>query len=217
MRLIPVAGLLIGLVTLAGCDTVGNPLEVLSAKRPGPDEFQVLARKELRMPGDMRPETLPAPRPGAPSPLEHDPQADAIAALTGGTAPAPAARISRGEASLLTAARARAADPVEAELLKLRTEEAEADQPYEPPTILELFGAGSSEIDPDLRLDARAEAERLQKAGVRAPSDPNAVARLPGEDPLDFGSSSVDLEYDTRFTGGRPNNTVSPGPEPVFE
>jgi len=193
-------------VALAGCDTIGNPLAVLSAKREGPDEFQVLARKELRMPGTTSPEALPAPQPGTPSPLEPDPQGDAVAALTG-SASVPATvdtGPSRSEAALIAAADAGSVDAAEAARLARRTERAEAEQPYEPPTLLELFGAGSDEIDADLRLDPVAEATRLQAAGIPAPNDPKAEAA-----PVARERPTVNLSYTDEIGRGRPNNTIA--------
>ena len=95
---------------LAGCDTLGNPLDAISPKREGPDAFQVVARKELRMPPSTGPEALAMPRPGAPSPLEPDPHAEAAAALfgSGAAATASADRMGRAEAALIEA-RSRAA------------------------------------------------------------------------------------------------------------
>ncbi|MEM1300749.1 MAG: DUF3035 domain-containing protein, partial [Pseudomonadota bacterium] len=66
------AALIIG---VSGCETIGSPFDALSTKKRAPDEFQVLARKPLKMPGTL---DLPEPRLGEVSPLEPDPTTDAI-------------------------------------------------------------------------------------------------------------------------------------------
>lgn len=207
---------------LAGCDTLGNPLDAMSPKRTGPDAFQVLARKELRMPASTGPEALAMPRPGAPSPLDPDPHGQAATALFGsdGAALASTSRMSRGEAALIDASAAGAVEPAEAARLARRIEVAEASKPYEPPSLLELFGAaGEQEIEPDLVLDPTAEATRLQLAGLRAPSDPDAVA--PGSEPApliqSIGETGHPLEYSGYETGGNPRNTVRRAPQPAGE
>ena len=199
--------MVVALAALGGCADLGNPLDAFKAKREGPDEFQVLAREELRLPPDLRPHSLPEPRPGTPSPREPDPRRAAEAALTGGAPrgdPPPSGRVSRGEEILLEAAEARAADPVGAEILGLAVAEAEAGQPYEPPTIFALFGGADPEIDPGLTLDAVAESERLQKAGIPAPSDP----RVDVAGPEEAGSPPPRPAYARETPRGRPINTI---------
>lgn len=167
------------LAALAACDTIGNPIDAMSAKRPSPDEFQVIARKELRRPPGLGTSTLPEPRPGAPSPLEPDPRGDAVAALTGNrvAASAPlASSISRGEAALLAAADAQSANPDIRTQIIAENVAYEESKPYEPPTIFELF-AGEREYDPEDVVDAPAEALRLSEAGVPTPVDGRALER----------------------------------------
>ena len=205
--LIPVALAL----TLGACAGIGNPLDAFKAKREGPDEFQVLAREALRLPPELRPRSLPAPRPGAPSPRDPDPQAAARAALGAG-APAPAARVSRGEDLLLEAAEARAADPVGAQILALDLAEAEAGQPYEPPSIFELFGGGAPEVAAGLTLDPVAEAERLQIAGEPAPSDPRIEVA-----PAATDSPEERRQYTRETPRGRPINRIDDVLEPEAE
>lgn len=169
----------VALVALAGCSAIGNPFEVLSQKKKTPDEFAVLARGELRMPPSLGASVLPEPRPGAPSPLEPDPQREAILALTGsGVAPgAPASvQVSRGEAALLDAANVAAASPDIRVQLARDTTELAATKPFEPPTLWELFGFGSgSGADKATLLDPAAEARRLQTGGQPAPVSRRAL------------------------------------------
>ena len=161
---------------LAGCDTIGNPITALSSKKLAPDEFQVIVRRGLERPPGLDASTLPEPRPGAPSPLDPDPQADAIAALTGAAPPPRATAISRGEEALLAAADAQAASPEIRALVAAETREIEENKPYRPPTIFELL-SGREEIDPETVIDPAAESRRLQESGVPTPTSPRALAR----------------------------------------
>lgn len=211
-------------IALMGCDTIGNPIDALAKKKPAPDEFQVLARKELRMPpGSQSGAQLPVPQPGMPSPLEPDPEGDARAALAAGAAGTSGAagaanlpgdtatigqpvagttRVSRGEAALLQAADAASASPnIRAQL----SEEIEAGDtsPYEPPTVAELLGFGpEDEVDPDLVLDPVRESQRLQTAGIRAPNDPDATPVDPNAPGVVRREASTSLNYPSE--GGRP-------------
>lgn len=205
----------------AGCDTLGNPIDALRAKRGGPDEFQVLARDELTMPPSIRPSTLPTPRPGTPSPLEPDPRREAVAALaaeTGLGASGERSAISRGESELLAAADATATSPeTDAELAR-RSERLDAARPYEAPTLLELLEGRDPSVSAET-IDPDSEARRLAAEGARAPVNPDAGPRPPlpglGEEPEFF--------YDTARQGTAPRNTFTntgttpppvPDPEP---
>ncbi|HUF57624.1 MAG TPA: DUF3035 domain-containing protein, partial [Thermohalobaculum sp.] len=64
----------------AGCDRIGSPLQALGQGIPPPDEFAVIKRRPLQMPPGLG---LPEPRPGAPSPLDPQPRAEAALALLG--------------------------------------------------------------------------------------------------------------------------------------
>lgn len=175
----PAAALAASLFLLAGCDTIGNPLEALTQKKPGPDEFAVITRGELVLPPTLGASVLPEPAPGAPSPRDPDPRADAVAVLTGSrTAPgAPASTsISRGEAALLAAADASASSPDIRALIAAENVEYEDSKPYEPPTLWELF-TGTESLDEEDLVDPVAEARRLQAAGVAAPTDRTALER----------------------------------------
>lgn len=161
---------------LAGCDTIGNPLEALSKKKLGPDEFAVVVRDPLQMPPGLETSTLPPPSPGMRSPLEPNPQVDAIAALTGQPVSASAPQsvaISRGEAALLAAADANALSPTIRSDITAENVELEANKPYEPPSIFELFSGPS--IDPETLIDPVAESQRLQSTGVPAPVNQRAL------------------------------------------
>jgi hypothetical protein len=204
----------LGVAALPACDTIGNPLEVIGQKPPAPDEFQVLAREELRMPPSMR--ELPEPRPGTPSPREPDARAEAQAALgiAQATGAARAARPSPGEAELLAAAEAGEAEPDIRDTLAAESG-APGDGPYEPPMIWEVFGLDGGEgpygdVDPESVLDPVAESQRLQREGIRAPNDPEAAPAAEEEDGgsrLRVGTSDA-LDYPP--TGTRaPRNTLA--------
>lgn len=190
------AAAMVALATLAGCDRVGNPLEAIGAKIPPPDEFQVIASKPLQMPADAN---LPEPTPGAPSPLEHDPHADARAALLGvtGSTVEPTAAPSAGEEVLLSSANAASASGDIRVQLDEEKRQAEANKPYEPPSVLELLSISKKEkLDESELLDPQVEAERLQQAGTATPVDPNPVIEDEPREP------SVGSQYPT----GRPQS-----------
>ncbi|MEM9145204.1 MAG: DUF3035 domain-containing protein [Pseudomonadota bacterium] len=171
--------LLPALAALVACDTIGNPIDAMTSKRPSPDEFQVIARKELRRPPGLGSSTLPEPNPGAPSPLDPDPRGDAVAALTGQRVAASAPRasaVSRGEEALLAAADAQAANPEIRDQIIAENAEIAENKPYEPPTIFELL-SGGPDYDPEDVVDPVAESRRLQESGVATPVDANALAR----------------------------------------
>lgn len=172
MNRIGQAGLVaVGLSLLTGCDTIGNPIEALTGKPKAPDEFQVLARKPLRMPATL---DLPEPRLGEPSPLEPDPQSDAVVALLGvpalGTTGSPA---SPGEAALLSAATAGVATGAERDRLDAQIDEFERNQPYRPPSLLDVLEG--EETVRDVIVPAP-EARRIQSEGIApAPIDPDEL------------------------------------------
>lgn len=162
--------LLAGAITLSGC-AEGGPFGVFETPPP-PDEFRVIARKPLSLPPSA---SLPVPEPGARSPLEPNPQADAIAALLGaGGAATTATAQSEGERQLLAAANTQARDPQIRAALAAEAEAVANDDTYVPPTIVELLeGGGESAVDLRDALDADAEARRLREEGIStAPIDP---------------------------------------------
>ena len=98
---------------MAGCETIGNPIDVINGDRPTPDEFQVLARKPLKMPGTL---DLPEPRLGEVSPLEPDPTTDAVVALLGVPTATASPQPSPGEQALLSRGQCRRRQTVAARL-----------------------------------------------------------------------------------------------------
>ncbi|HSF93508.1 MAG TPA: DUF3035 domain-containing protein [Thermohalobaculum sp.] len=169
------AGMVLAVLTLAGCGTFGNPLKAIRGNIPPPDEFQVIARKPLQMPAGT---DLPEPTPGVASPLDPDPHADAVRALLGESAAAggQSAATSPGEGALLTSADAAAASSeVRVQLEEDKVQSAKK-KPYKPPTLAELLGFsdGKPKVDEKELLDPVAESQRLQTEGVVAPADPDA-------------------------------------------
>ena len=185
------------LTALAGCDTFGNPVDILSGKRITPDEFQVVARKPLRMPGSL---SLPEPRLGETSLLEPDPRTDAVVALLGGPVVAGGAGGGAGERALLDAANASAEQTDIRAALRADEENPDSNQPYEAPTIFELFG--STEQKPADAIDAGAESRRLQVQGISpAPVDPE-------ERPPEEGEAAQDRDLFYSTPDGRPANRI---------
>lgn len=153
------------------CDRVGSPFDVLGGKRPGPDEFQVVTRKPLKMPGSL---ALPEPRLGERSPLEFDAQGQALSALTGRAPTADGGAASAGEQALLSAANAQNSETEIRAQLAQDAENPERLGPYEAPTVLELVGLDGQRAE-DV-LDADQESERLRQQGVAAaPVNPAAA------------------------------------------
>ncbi|MEL6196634.1 MAG: DUF3035 domain-containing protein [Pseudomonadota bacterium] len=181
------AGIGVLALSLSGCAQFGDPLEAMGARPPAPDEFKVVTREALVVPQSVqgqRAVALPRPDPGRPTPREPDARADAARALLGQgggvtlvTAP------STGERVLVAAA----AEGADADIREQLSEDdrvaaqQEADGPYQPPTIGELFGFGDDEDapDPDTLVDPGIESQRLTRGGVRAPSDPEAAPPEP--------------------------------------
>jgi hypothetical protein len=201
------AGLAALPLVLAGCGQVGNPLEAFGASIPPPDEFQVIAYEPPVVPGEY---TLPEPTPGAPSPRAPEPGRAAVEALLGpGATTAAAAEPSAGEQALLGAADAASASSAIRVQLEEDKRQAAASEPYEPPTIWELFGFGGDgeRIDETQLIDPVTEGERLQSAGVAAPVDPAAAARAPESEEPRPAPEPIDR---------RPTNRIGPPPTPAY-
>lgn len=162
---IALAGLGLAIMATSGCGKDGNPFAP-----PPPDEFAVIKRKPLQMPPRLG---LPQPNPGAPSPLDIDPNREAEIALLGRPLPERTTQsVSTSEQVLLRSADAASASSDVR--VQLEQEEAETG-PYEPPTVFELLGmSGPGGEDDPSRLNPEQEARRLQAEGVIAPSDPDA-------------------------------------------
>jgi hypothetical protein len=147
-----------------------------------------------------------------PSPLEPDPQRDAVQALLGASASPETveAAPSAAEMVLLRSANAAAtSSDIRVQLEEDKIQE-EAAKPYQPPTIGELFtGRKSEKLDETELLDPIAESQRLQREGLLTPVDPNAVADEEGEVRTDQST----LYYPT----GRPDSPIQhEGTAPAF-
>ncbi|MEM9046142.1 MAG: DUF3035 domain-containing protein [Pseudomonadota bacterium] len=201
-----IAFLCLGVGALSACSSIGNPFEALAKKKPTPDEFAVVARAPLVLPGSR---SLPEPTPGAPSPLDPNPQQDAIVALTGTSGDnLTSTQPSAGENALLSSANAAAASAEIRVQLEQDEIDIEENEPYEAPLVSELlFGPGEEEIDEETLLDPDREARRLQTSGVIAPVNPNEVP--PAAQAEEDAGDGRSFSYDTSQTGGRPNNTIS--------
>jgi hypothetical protein len=166
------------LLALPACDTIGSPLELMGAKIPPPDEFQVIVRAPLIVPATT---SRPEPRPGAASPLDPDPHRDALGALLG-TSGSPVVNTiapSAGEQVLLSSANAAATSSDIRVQLEEEKIAKEASKPYELPSVSDLLGGGEDDkLDESTLLDPVAESQRLQRLGNVAPVDPNASAEV---------------------------------------
>ena len=178
-RITRAALMLAAAMTLASCDTLGNPLDVINGKRSSPDEFAVLARKPLQMP---RTTSLPEPRLGERSALEPNPEADAVAALMGGPVSQPNVPASAGEEALLSAANASQEQSEIRNVLSLEEQSGESSGEYTPPSVFELFSDDGPSVPKEELIDPTAESQRLQVEGV-APTPVN-----PRAEPEETGS-----------------------------
>lgn len=175
MRVLLGAGLIATTALAAGCDRVGNPFEALGRQAPPPDEFAVMERKPLIMPPSLG---LPEPRPGAPSPLDPDPNRDAAVALLGSDVRPVSREVTAGEVALLESADAAAAS--NDIRVQLTLDDRKDNQPYEPPSIFEVLGMSDpSPTDDTERLQPVTESQRLQREGIAAPNDPLAEPPAP--------------------------------------
>jgi hypothetical protein len=131
-----------------------------------PDPFNVLPRSPLRLPANFQ--DLPSPRPGAPSPLDPTPVADAKSALN---APAPTRGApSAAELALLDAAGAQNAEDGIRE--RLATESVPTTRKY---GLTSLFGYAVPDGTADEMLDQREEAKRILAGGGATPTPPPAA------------------------------------------
>ena len=183
-------------LALSGCDRIGSPLDTLTGNRPTPDEFRVVTRKPLNMPGST---ALPEPRLGERSPLEHDPNADARVALTGDPSGGSASVASAGEQALLQAANANANNRATGERLVAAEAALTTNEPYEPPTVLELLNLDGEKAENV--IDPNAEARRLLTTGASpTPVNPDD---LPAEaEAEDDGYVSPGEKYTPKFPYG---------------
>lgn len=199
-------------IGISGCETIGSPFEALSKKPPSPDEFSVLARKPLKMPPSIN---LPEPRLGERSALEPNPSQDAIVALLGNSATKQVQPASAGESALLSAANAQAEQVAIRRVLEEETLSEDTSQPYEPPTIAELFLGDDDGPDPETLINPAAEARRLQAEGVAAaPIDPTEV---PPEAQDDENFAADEPERRDPRRGRIITPSVSAGTTPAFE
>lgn len=145
---------------VAGCSGF-NVREELGIVGQGPDEFTVVKKKPLTMPGDMT--ALPTPDPGAPSLVDPRPTEQARAALTGAPIETNGQGGSAAESALLAAAGADRADP---EVRRKLIEDEQGLDTRLLDTILPSIGPDENLLDPD------AEARRLAD-DARAGKNPN--------------------------------------------
>ncbi len=130
------------------------------ASAAAPDEFLVLPTKPLEIPTNLA--ALPPPTPGAANRVDPQPEAEAVAALTG--RPAAAGTASAG--TLIARA-----GPVDPQIrARLAAEDAEYRSENRGLLLERLTQRQRLRIYEDMRLDADAEFVRLRARGVRVPA-----------------------------------------------
>ena len=156
-------------LAVAGCGGRSALRSTFGVTLEQPDAFNVLPRKPLRIPPNFN--DLPPPNPGAPSPLDPTPVAEAKQTLhsVGESAGAP----SVGELALLGAAGAEGAEPgIRAEL------EQDAGPRESGYGLTSFFGWQVPDGSAEQILDQREEAARIDAAGGVAPTPPPRAEEL---------------------------------------
>lgn len=163
-----VAALVASVLALAGCGEGGIAGGLRQAGiQTTPDEFLVLPTRPLELPADLQ--ALPPPVPGTANRVDYNPQADAVASLTGRTAPAGTA----GAGALI--ARSGPVDP--AIRVTLAVEDAEWRRTHRGRLLERLFAQDREQvIYRDMQLDAGAEFRRMRALGVGVPPAPPSLA-----------------------------------------
>ncbi len=162
----------VALSGLLGACTVGSEgggfSEQIGLSTPPPDEFAVVANRELQMPSTF---DLPTPDPGAPSRVEIRPEDEARAALFS-TGESGASGPSASEAALLSAAGAGAAEPNIRQTVAAEQEVyVESNQQFGLTSFAGYKIPGPEEAE---ALNADEEARRLAAEGVQTPIAPDA-------------------------------------------
>jgi hypothetical protein len=160
-----IASLALAVVTLAGCANQGGLSGFLRSRGVGggPDEFLVLPTAPLELPENLA--ALPPPTPGVANRVDPNPEAEAVAALTG--RPGPAGTVGAGA----LVAQAGPVSPA------IRTQLAAEDAEFRSGNrgrLLERWSARDSDYVTyqGQRLDADSEFIRLRAAGLRVPAAP---------------------------------------------
>lgn len=140
-------------ILLGGCSGVKDSLGIT---KDSPDEFTIIKRAPLEIPGDL---VLPPPTPGAPRPQEQTANAQAKQAVFGQGSSA-AAQTSQGEQGLLQRTQANQVDP---NIRYTIDAEAAAIAEREKPVAQKLLGIVKDTPAPASVVDAKKEAERIKK------------------------------------------------------
>lgn len=146
----------------------GSFAEQVGLASPPPDEYAVVANRELQMPASY---DLPTPTPGAPSLVEARPVEEARAALFE-TEVASTTGPSAGEAALLAAAGADQAEPGIRQTVA--TEQDEFVQSGQRYGLTSIFGYKIPGAEDGEVLDADEESRRLAAEGLLSPIAPEA-------------------------------------------
>ena len=155
-------------LALSACGRSDRAPELMNIRSDGtPDEFAILPPKALEMPTDLA--ALPEPTPGGANLTDHNPQADAVAALGGNLRPA--GGVPSADSALVASAgrfgvTGGIRDTLAAEDLDWRRDN--NGRLLERPSNVNVYYAAYA----DMSLDQQAELWRWRKAGARTPSAP---------------------------------------------
>ncbi|WP_340109653.1 DUF3035 domain-containing protein [Pikeienuella sp. HZG-20] len=159
------AAAVLGGCTISSSDGGGSIGEQLGLVPGTPDAFMIIARAPLEIPPDF---TLPTPQPGAVSPRDPDPLAEAEQTLFGQQEPAPTATASAGEQALLAGAGANVDNSAARTELESR---AAPERRYGLTSVLGYkIPAGPN--DRNYTVEALEENERLRQQGLLTPTAP---------------------------------------------
>lgn len=168
-RRIARAAALLGLAAaVAACGGKQGLRGLIGVKLEQPNPFNVLPHAPLQLPSDLS--ALPAPQPGAASPLTPRPVEEARRIV--GAAPAAAGAPSTSELALLDTAGAAEADPQIRETLA-----AEVPDAGEEFGLTEVLGYRIPDGRSEEVLVQRDESDRLREAGVLTPNPPPAAPK----------------------------------------
>ena len=155
-------------LALSACARSDKAPELMNIRSSGtPDEFAILPPKSLQMPTDLT--ALPEPTPGGTNLTDHDPRAEAVAAL-GGRLPATGGVPSADSALVASAGRYGVTGGIRD---TLASEDLEWRRDNNGRLLERLFNVNVYySAYADMSLDQQAELWRWRKAGARSPSAP---------------------------------------------
>lgn len=162
------AGAGVAVLALSACGGSDRTPQLMNIRSSGtPDEFAILPPRALELPTDLA--ALPDPTPGGANRTDHDPEADAIAALGGQVRPA--GGVPSGDGALVSAAaRFGVTGDIRSTLAAedLEWRRANNGRLLERIANVNVYFRAYQ----DMSLDQQGELWRWRQAGVRTPSAP---------------------------------------------